>query len=241
MFLDGFDIITGADGGDGVGVAQIVEPGFIQTDLFDDLLVIDVDSVGPEVLAQFIGKDEIRVFIAFAILQAVDELPVFHLLQGLHDEGSHSNGAALSVFRGGKSVFAMAAPNLLQLLIDGDGAFGQIHTIPGQPHGFGFAHSGEEGDGKQILKLVAADGLQECGDLVIVKGFDLLLFPPGEDAGIGGVGADVLIQHGLLQGTVKNAMDVLDGLGGGSVFLLRQLIVKALDCVGGEGVQTDGA
>ena len=50
MLLDSFDIIAGSDGGNCIGVTEIVEPGFIQTNFLDDLLVIDIDGMSFEML-----------------------------------------------------------------------------------------------------------------------------------------------------------------------------------------------
>ena len=138
----------------------------------------------------------------------------------MNNAGCNRDGTSFSVLCGGYSVFTVAAANLLQLLVDGYGTFEQIHAIPSQAHGLGLPHSCKKGNNEQIFKLVTTDCLQECGYLVIVQWIDLRLFLSGKNAGIGRIGTDILIQHGLLQGTVQNALDLLDGFGSGAVFLL---------------------
>ena len=58
VFLDGFDVIAGADGGDCVGVPEIMEAGFWQIHAGGDLFECVVDLLRFQVTAQLIGKDK---------------------------------------------------------------------------------------------------------------------------------------------------------------------------------------
>lgn len=66
-------------------------------------------------------------------------------------EAAGGNGATLAVFDGGQAVFSTAAPQPLQLLVDGDGACLKVHTVPHKAHDFPLTHPGKEGDSEKHL------------------------------------------------------------------------------------------
>lgn len=56
------------------------------------------------------------------------------------------------------------------------------------------------------------DGFEKVGNLMLVHRLHFLLDGLGDDTGIGGVCPDVVVEHGLFQCMVENAVDVFDGL-----------------------------
>ena len=72
--------------------------------------------------------------------------PEVDTLQDGSDGGGKCQGAALAVLRGDHLILAPAAPDQLQLLINCDGPFGKVHTIPQQPQSLALSHSREQGD-----------------------------------------------------------------------------------------------
>ena len=78
MLQDWFGVIAGPNGCNGIRMVQIMEPGFIQTDLFADLFIVYINCMRLQVIAQFVGKDKTGVLVALSILETVDELPMLH-------------------------------------------------------------------------------------------------------------------------------------------------------------------
>ena len=63
------------------------------------------------------------------------------------------------------------------------------------------------------IMMPGIDGFEETGDLLFIHRFHFLLDRLGNNTSVGGVGSDVVIEHGLLQCVMKNTVDVFDGLG----------------------------
>lgn len=98
----------------------------------------------------------------------------------------------------------------------------KVNAVPRQAQYLALPHTGEQRQDKQCFKAVSLYSGQKCGDLRVIKGFDLLALYPRQDTGIGRVIPQIADQHRLLHGLVKNAVNILyclaeRGLTAGSV------------------------
>ena len=143
ILLHRLDIIAGLDAGHGVGVPEVVEPGFGAADLHHNRLKGFIHGGGRQMVPQLIGEHEAAAFVAFAIPEPVLQLPEVDALQGGGDCGRKCQGSALAVLRGDHLILATAAPDQLQLLVNCDGASGEVYAVPQQPQSFALSHSGE--------------------------------------------------------------------------------------------------
>lgn len=186
-------------------------------------------------MSQLVSEYKAAVLPILAVAEPVLQLFVLHLAKGGHHEGGNADGAALAIFCGHHLILTFAAPDKLELLVNGDRAFGEVYAVPQQAQGLALPHSCEQGNREQLPELVALYGFQKGGNHIFIHGFQLLADCPGKDTGICWIDLDVAIGNGLLQCLVEDAVDVLDGLGCKPFF--AQTVVIALDRVRGEGFQ----
>ena len=92
---------------------EIMEAGTFQSQLGNDLLVVHIGGMFPEVLARFIRENKTAVLLVLAISETVDQLLMPDFLQRLHNKGRHGDGAALSFFGGYKAIFTLTATDEL--------------------------------------------------------------------------------------------------------------------------------
>lgn len=213
VFLNSFDIVAGANGGDGIRVAQIMEAGLWSAHGRYDPLEFAIHILRLQVTAQLIGEDVAGILPAFTITEAVFQLFLLDLAQCCDDERGQRDGAAFAVLGGHHAVLTFTAADILELFIDQERSCLQIDAVPEQTTDLTFPHSGEEGDDIKIFVGAIFDGLQEFLDLAFVQWLKILFDTLGQLAVIGGVKADVSIQDCFLKCFVKNAVNVFDGLG----------------------------
>lgn len=127
--LDGLDIIACVEGGDGEGVSEVVEAGFLHTGTLGDLFKVLDHGAPNQVLANGIGEHQIHGIAPAGSGEGFGSLLLLLLLlQSLHDHGSREDGAASAAFGRLEEVFSVLA---LELLLDGDdaGKEGCVWTI----------------------------------------------------------------------------------------------------------------
>ena len=237
--LHGLDVVADLQGGHCVGVPHVVEADLRRADLFHDLLEVVVDRVGIQVPAKLVGEDQVHgVLEVLPVLELPGHLLLFDPIEDVHDLLGGLQLSGLPVFRGDELAGPVPDPGPLELLVDQNGAPGEVHYVPSQTHDLALPHPGEQGHEEQVLVLVALDSLQEVGDHVLIHSVHLLLLDPGTDRGVRGVVGDVAVQDCLPQGRVEDPVDVLDRLCGE---LFELLVVEALHGVGVQRVEADQA
>ena len=235
--LDGFDVIACVEGGDGEGVSEVVEAGFLHTGTLGDLFEVLDHGAPNQVLADGIGEHQIHGVAPAGSGEGFGSLLLLLLLlQSLHDNGSREDGAASAAFGRLKEIFSVLA---LELLLDGDDPSLKVYIIPTQSQQLALSHARKEGDDEEVAVVVQLGFPEDRLDLLGLQGPDLRLRHPGELAGVAGIDGDGSVQQSLLEGAVEHAVDILDGLrsqaGGG------ESVVEPLDGVGCQLVQPDGA
>ena len=201
VFLHGLDIVPALDRGHGVAVPQIVDPGLRAANGSHQLFEILVDGLGDQIAAQLVGKHQVLILPGGTGPQAPLCLTALLPAQQLHDIGRGRDLPYFSAFRGGQgvSVTPLPAGYPLQLLVDQQRPFVEIHAGPGEAHHLPFPQPGKQVHQVDGLEPVSLDGCQEPLDrLVIQRGQG----PPGDprkDAAGGWIGPDVSQCHSLLQ------------------------------------------
>lgn len=147
--LDGLDVIACVEGGDGEGVSEVVETGFLHTGTLGDLFEVLHNGATNEMLADGVGKDQIHGVAPAGSGEGFGGLLLLPLLlQSLHDHGGWEDGAASAAFGRLQEVFPVLA---LELLLDGDDA--------------GIEDGGGRGNGTIVDILPDAVQLQKAGAL----------------------------------------------------------------------------
>ena len=124
------------------------------------------------------------------------------------------------------------------LLVDQERVVLEVHTVPGQAQHFTLPQAGEDGhEVDQLVRLAFDDG-QKPEHLVVGQRLDLRLLYAGNDHRIQRVCADVAELFGLLHRPVQRTVEILDRLGGESLFV-QQLVVQMLDHVRGQFAELD--
>lgn len=133
----------------------------------------------------------------------------------------------------------------LQLLVDGDGAYGEVNAVPGEAKDLSFAHPGEQGDKVDSLEGVVLCGLEKANRVVPVQRLDFLLLDAGKATAIHGIGTNVPELDRLLERPVEHQMDVSQGLGRKPLAALvngfDEVVVELLDSEGGKLLQLDSS
>ena len=227
--LHRFDVVTGIEGGNGEAVAQIVEPGILRDPgAFGDLFEVFDHGAAYEIFTRCIGEHQIEFVVPETPGQSLFPLlPLLLSAEGIHHQRGREDGAALAALGRFQEVIAVLA---LKLLLDRDDAGLEIHALPAKSKQLALPHSGEHGGDKQVAVIVLLGLLEKLGNLVRFQRLDLRLDHLWQLAGICGIGADVVVGDGLLEGAVEDAMDILDGLGGET--RSGQIVVKPLNGVG---------
>lgn len=245
VFLEGFDIHTAFQTDHRVGVPQIVDPGLRRADLRRQPLEAVVDGPVRQVPAEGAGEDQAG--FDPLVSQKAPQLVLSRSLlsEELGDAGRHGNDAALVVLRRDDLCDAAFGVLLVELLLDQDRAACVVHTIPGKAQKLPLPHPGEQGNLVEVFVGMPRQQLQEVCDLLGGQRMDFLFDDPGQNAAVRGIRPEQSDLHGLLQGAVEDAVNVLDGFGadGASVGVrrLHQLVVKLLHHGARQLVQLDGA
>ena len=215
-------------------MTQIVESCIIgEVGPLGDLLEMLHHRAADEVFSGGIGEHQVELVVPDTTGEGL--FPMLSLLlitEGIHNDGGREDGAVFAALGRFQEVVAVRT---LELLLDRDDAGLEVHAVPAQPQQLALPHSCEHGYDKEVAVIVLLGLLQELCDFVRLQGLDLRLDHFRQLAGIGGIGSDVIVGDGLLEGAVEDAVDVLDGLGGAS--RSGQGIVKLLDGVGVQGFQ----
>ena len=96
----------------------------------------------------------------------------------------------------------------------------KVDAVPRQSQYLALTHTGEQRQDEQRFKSVSLYSGQKCGDLRVIKGFDLLALYPRQDAGIGRVIPQIADQHRLLKRFVENTVDILHRFRGKTLRIL---------------------
>ena len=207
--LDGLDIIACVEGGDGEGVSEVVEAGFLHTGTLGDLFEVLHNGAPNQVLADGVGKDQIHGIAPAGSGEGFGGLLLFPLLlQSLHDHGGREDGAASAAFGRLEEVFSVLA---LELLLDSDDPSLEVYIIPTQPQQLALSHARKEGDDEEVAVVVQLGFPEDRLDLLGLQRPDLRLRHPGELAGVAGIDGDETVEQSLLEGAVEHAVDILDG------------------------------
>ena len=97
ILLNGFNIITGFDGSNGIGMTQIMETGGRGANLRDNDRKVPVYHLRANMLTQLIGKHKSAVCIAASIQQAILQLFEFNIFQQAHDGCRQGNRSGLGL------------------------------------------------------------------------------------------------------------------------------------------------
>ena len=144
--LNGFDIISGPDAVNGVGMPQIMNSGRGDSNLFDHAFEAVIDSPVGNIAAKFVGEHQSGVLPYRASHQLLLCLSDFLRPEQLHHIRSRSQGAALIVLGRRKVIFSVFLSLLVKLLVDENRAFSKVHAISHESQQL--AHSGEQVDGE---------------------------------------------------------------------------------------------
>ena len=150
--LDGLNIISGIEGGDGEGVSQVVEPGFLYACTLGHFLEMLDHGAPNQVLSEGVGKDQIPGILKARSGIILCRLLLFLLLtQGIHDHRCRQNGAALAVLWCLQEILAVLS---LKLLPDGDNAGLEVYIIPTQPQQLSLPHTREKSCGEEVAVVI---------------------------------------------------------------------------------------
>lgn len=149
--LDGLNVISGIEGGDGEGVSQVVESGFLHTGTLGHFLEMLHYGAPNQVLSEGIGKHQIPGILKARSGVIFRRLLLFLLLaQGIHDHRCRQNGAALAVLWCLQEILTVLA---LKLLFDGDNAGLKVYIIPTKPKQLSLPHAREKGCDEEVAVL----------------------------------------------------------------------------------------
>lgn len=161
-----------------------------------------------------------------------------------HQRGG-GDGPAFPALRGDEQArLPVLQPG--ELLVDGDLSGSEVHHIPGKAQKLALPHTCKQGHPDKVLQRGPFGGLQQGGNLLIVKRMYLFSVLPGQLTAVRGIAGDVVQVHRLLQGPVQHLIDQPCGCRG-----QLQTVDKALHHVwvevrqlhspqGGEYVVPDG-
>ena len=108
----------------------------------------------------------------------------------------------------------------------------KVNAVPRQAQYLALTHTGEQCQDEQRFKSVPLYSGQKCGDLRVIKGFDLLALYPRQDTGIGRVVPQIADQHRLLKCLVENTVDILHRFRGKTLrILLGRLSHRVVKCL----------
>lgn len=173
-----FDVISGADRGNGVGVTQVVETGIGTTNGRNNALVLTIDGRLCQVRPELVGKDQtLRILPVTAQQKFLLHLPSALLLQPGKDSLCRGDGAASAILRRNKLI-ALAPLVLMQLhlLFHRDDTCMKVDAVPRQAQYLALPHTGEQCQDEQRFKAVSLYSGQKCGDLRR-SNFGALSFP----------------------------------------------------------------
>lgn len=163
------DRIPDPDGVGRVCVAEVMETGLRNPDLCHDCFQVLQDRVVNQVSARLIHKDKIFfIHPGSAGSQFVFCLLLPDFVQHLHYVRRRLKHPGLIVLRREELVLAGAASfaDLLQLLLDRDGAGSEIHAVPGQAENLALPHAGKYVDKEEIAELIVFDLCQEIREML---------------------------------------------------------------------------
>ena len=171
---------------------------------------------------ELVGKDQtLRILPVTAQQKLLLHLPSALLLQPGKDSLCRGDGTASAILRRNKLI-ALAPLVLMQLhlLFHRDDTCMKVDAVPRQSQYLALTHTGEQRQDEQRFKSVSLYSGQKCGDLRVIKGFDLLALYPRQDAGIGRVIPQIADQHRLLKRFVENTVDILHRFRGKTLRIL---------------------
>lgn len=229
-----FNVVSGADRGNCVGMAQVVETGIGTTDGRNNALVLTIDCRLCQVRPELVGKDQpLRILPVTAQQKLLLHLPSALLLQPGQYSLRCGDGAASSILRRNKLI-ALAPLVLMQLhlLFHRDDTCMKVDAVPRQTQYLALTHTGEQRQDKQCFKAVSLYSGQKCRDLSVIKRLDFLTLYPRQDTGIGRVVSQIADQYRLLKCLVENAMDILHRFRGKTLrILLGRLSHSVVKCL----------
>ena len=76
-----------------------------------------------------------------------------------------------------------------------------------------FTDAREQSHKKHLLIFVSPDAFEKIGNLMFIQRLGFLFRHPRKNAGVRGIGTDVIVKHSLLKCLTENSVDILDGLG----------------------------
>ena len=107
-----------------------------------------------------------------------------------------------------------------------DHAVLKVHTVPGKPDNLSDPHSREDRRQKQSLKGIAFQCREEALLLRSVQRRHLLFHHLRQNAGAGWIAFEILHPYSHVQGSMQDAMNVLDILG--AALFCPELVIKLL-------------
>lgn len=220
-------------------VTEIMKTGGIHADLRHQLLEMLIYRGVAQMTAHFVGKNEV-MFIVPRFTGGKLPFKLFDSLslENIHHRRSHRNGAIFAVFGLFKEDIATALPLLLKLTTDLDFTPLEVDVLPLQAEDFRLSETREQVNDVHILVRIVLDDFQKVGDAVVHQRLQFGLLLLGQLGIIRGVLMNHTGQHSLLEGTVEDAMNVLDALGGECLLLfvpLTKTVDEPLNLHGIEG------
>lgn len=146
--LNRLDVISGAQGRHSITVPQIVKAGIRQANRACHALEMMIHRMRREVVSDLIGKYKVPLFPSRSHCKAFQLLTDPVVLQQFRNRRRECNSASFSVFSSDQAIAARLVRYILQLLIDQDRPFIQIHTVPGQSADLPSAKAGKKGQHK---------------------------------------------------------------------------------------------
>ena len=193
-------------------VSEVMESRLVHADFLHQLLEVLVDGGVTQMISQFVGEHQI-VFVLPRRASGQSPLLLFPLLsfQDSGDRGRDGNHPVFPVLGLVDEDVALARPVLLQLAADADLLLGEIHVLPLETENLRLAHPSEEIHDVYPLIGIALDDFQKIGNAVVHEGFQFRLLGFGQLGVVCRILRDDAGEDGLFQGTVQDAMDILDG------------------------------
>ena len=197
-------------------MSHIVQAGIWIAEGPHDTLEVLIDRIRDQMAAQLVS--EYQIAQGTALPGGASRQPPFSLLdllcfQYVHYKRSRHNGPRLVILSGqGQNIGPTNTTLFFELLIDRDAAARKINTVPGKTADLATPHTRKYRCQIEVFKSVAFHGGYELGGGIFIQRRDFLVDLFGQGAGICGVCPEIANSHGLGQGFVQHAMNIVDCL-----------------------------
>lgn len=182
VHLHRLHIVSVLQGKDCKGVAQVVYSRVRCSDFLRNLFEVQVDSFWLQMMSDLVGKHQSLLVFCLSmpgLLRAAGQFPLFDLLliaflEDVHHESGRTQNADFAVFGGSELGASCIFRASLQLFVDCQRAFCEVHAVPGETQCLRFTEPGEEDHPQQhAVDIILLSLDQKIVDLLIRKGTDL--------------------------------------------------------------------